>query len=211
MPQLEDVRKIDLLEDKSDQVKEILGTPPSWLIRWGITIVFIAILVLLTISWIIKYPDVIPSRIVLTTPTPPVGVYARTNGNIYHLFVKENQLVKKDAILAIISNPADEDHILELQEKLDLLQFPMHPDSIAQVQLPKQLSLGEVQQSFSKFSLDFHNYKLFMSLEPLSKEIASLKLQISEYQKLITKQTDQKKTYEKELKLVKKDYERETL
>ena len=34
-------RKIDDLSERSDQVKDILGQAPNWVIQWGISVVFI--------------------------------------------------------------------------------------------------------------------------------------------------------------------------
>lgn len=47
----------DNLHLRSEEVQEIIATPPAWLVRWGITIVFILICLVLFLSFLIKYPD----------------------------------------------------------------------------------------------------------------------------------------------------------
>jgi len=41
----------------SDEMQDIIAVPPSWILRWGVTL-FIGVLVLIVaLSAIIKYPD----------------------------------------------------------------------------------------------------------------------------------------------------------
>ena len=69
----------------SEEVHEILGTPPEWIIRWGITIIMIVILIILVGTWFYKYPDIIPSRITILSENPPVQIVARSTGKIDEL------------------------------------------------------------------------------------------------------------------------------
>ncbi len=48
-------------------VQEIMGTPPKWIIRWGIVIIFLVVLILLTGSFFYKYPDVIQARVTIVS------------------------------------------------------------------------------------------------------------------------------------------------
>ena len=56
--------KLDELELRSEYVQEVLGVVPHWIVRWGSTVVLLAIALLLALGWVIHYPDVIPARIV---------------------------------------------------------------------------------------------------------------------------------------------------
>ena len=51
------------IELKSPAVQEILGRPPRWIIRWGISIIFIVVAGLVVGSYFFKYPDVINATI----------------------------------------------------------------------------------------------------------------------------------------------------
>ena len=44
---------------RSDEVQEIISAVPNWMIRWGITLIFGLIVMLIALSWFIKYPDII--------------------------------------------------------------------------------------------------------------------------------------------------------
>ena len=86
---MEEYEKIEL---RSDDVQEILGTPPSWILRWGITFVFMGVILLGVVSWIVKYPDIIHAPVLITTNVPPVPVVSRTTGYLSKLMVKEGVL-----------------------------------------------------------------------------------------------------------------------
>lgn len=51
-----DNKKIEL---HSESVQEILGTPPRWIVRYGIMIIFVIILLLIIGSKYIKYPEIL--------------------------------------------------------------------------------------------------------------------------------------------------------
>ena len=61
----------NLIEIRSEEVQEIISHVPNWIIRWGITMIFIVFLILLSISWFVEYPDIIKAKVVLTTSPAP--------------------------------------------------------------------------------------------------------------------------------------------
>ena len=118
---MEDFEKIEL---RSEDVQEILGTPPAWIIRWGTSFIFLGVGLLGLVSWMVKYPDIIHAPILITTELPPVPVVARTTGYLSKLLVKENDTVQAGDLLVVLQNPARYEDVfkLELQlKKLDSL------------------------------------------------------------------------------------------
>ena len=55
------------IELRSEEIQEILGTPPRKIVRWGTTIAFLTFCFLIFVSYFVRYPDVIKAPIVLTT------------------------------------------------------------------------------------------------------------------------------------------------
>ena len=64
-------------ELRSEEVQELLTRVPHWLIRWGSVVVLTILVMLLLISWIVKYPDIVNSDIVITTNVPPQKLIAK--------------------------------------------------------------------------------------------------------------------------------------
>ena len=117
----------DKIELKSEEFQEVLGAVPSWILRWGITVLAVFLVILLIGSAIIKYPDVISAPIVLTGSTPPAAVVSHASGKLKELYVSDNQNVKTGDYLAVIDNPAKTEDILLLKNQLDTLSPPFPP------------------------------------------------------------------------------------
>lgn len=58
------------LNQGAGQVPELLGHPPAWSLRWGISAIFLGIILFLILGWLIKYPDVIEAKAVILTENP---------------------------------------------------------------------------------------------------------------------------------------------
>ena len=70
----EDTNNIEL---RSEEVQEILGEVPAWILRRGITLTAIIVVVILLGSAFFKYPDVITSSVVLTSTNPAISISIR--------------------------------------------------------------------------------------------------------------------------------------
>lgn len=88
------IQNADNIELRSEAVQEILGRPPKWIIRWGITVILIIIAGIFIGSYFVKYPEVIASTIEVSTENLPAHLVARSSGKIDSLFVKENESVQ---------------------------------------------------------------------------------------------------------------------
>lgn len=51
---------------RSEEVQEILSNPPEWIVRWGITLIFVFTVIIFALSFIIKYPDFISAKVIVT-------------------------------------------------------------------------------------------------------------------------------------------------
>jgi multidrug efflux pump subunit AcrA (membrane-fusion protein) len=87
---------LDNLELRSESVQDILTRPPHWMIRWGNTIIFGCLTMVLLMSYFIKYPEFIPAPVIVTSQNPPEKIQARTNSKIEKIFIKNGQEVKKE-------------------------------------------------------------------------------------------------------------------
>lgn len=147
----------DNIELRSEEVQEILGSPPSSLVRWGTTLCFFGIMALGFVAWMIKYSDVIEAKIVLTTSEPPVDVIARADGHIAKWMVTDKQEVDQGAVLAILQSTGRVEDILFLNGEVnEWLQKQV--DSLKFIQPKKNLELGDMQSDYSLFIQSLENY-----------------------------------------------------
>lgn len=197
------------VDERSEPVREILGSVPSWTVRWGTTVIFFGIFVLLILSYLIKYPDVIQARVVVTTPTPPASIVARSQGRIQSLWVKDAQKVKEGEVLAVIDNPARPEDVQALKGKIDSLQIAlMSPFSDPAISFPENYRLGEAQKEYASFVRNYRIRKFFMELDPVSQELAAINRQIDAYHNLKRNQNSEKSTLQEEIDLLEKEVER---
>lgn len=176
----------EYVELRSEEVQEILGTPPSWLVRWGTLVVFVCIAALLGVAAIIRYPDVIEAKVVITTKTPPVDIIARTDGHIARLLVMDKHSVTQGAVLAVLESTAKYEDIIRLDEAVNQWQ-ELVDNSQAEIKVLQNLELGEVQADYSTFVQDVANFRFGQEDKSSSvqKNIGSINRQIEKLEKSI--------------------------
>lgn len=74
--------KRDKVAIRHEAMQELLGNPPSWLVRWGISVFAGIIAILIIGSSLFRYPQIIEAPIVVTTEQPPTWVIAKSSGKI---------------------------------------------------------------------------------------------------------------------------------
>jgi hypothetical protein len=159
-------KELHEVEIRSDEVQEILGFIPHWIVRWGITIIFLVVVLILIGSWFFKYPEMITSNFVLTTQNPPATLVAHTTGKIEALFVKDKEKVKEGDKIAILENATNYRHLSDLEAKLELLKpFLFTFETRPFIQFSKDYSLGQLQTPYAGFVNAYEDYLHFFELD----------------------------------------------
>jgi len=152
------------IELRSESVQEILGRPPRWIIRWGISIIFIVITGLIIGSYFFKYPDVITASITVTSENLPAGLMAKTTGRIDTLFVTEKQKVKQGDFLAVIGNPARLEDVMSITNyELRITDYDSISYGLSLLRSYGLLRLGELQPAYQTFSKSLEDYHYFIT------------------------------------------------
>jgi multidrug resistance efflux pump len=203
--------EINKIEIRSEQVQEILGYIPHWIIRSGIEVIFVVLLLLFIGSWFFKYPDIISSSISVTTENPPASLVAKTSGKIDSLFVEDKQLVKENEILAIIENTANHKDVLELKTMLDSMKQFFLDYKTSQYQSFNQVfELGAIQTSYSSFLRQYYEYQNFINLNYHQQKIFALKKQLEKTKLQFLGQQKQSQLSKEEMKLAAKQFSRDS-
>jgi HlyD family secretion protein len=182
------------IELRSESVQEILSRPPRWIIRWGISIIFVVVAGLVASSYFFKYPDIITATITVTSENLPAGLVAKSSGRIDTIFVSEKQLVKKGDFIALIENPAGFSDVRELKDLFTIYDFRFTIlDSLSSFSLllSPNLKLGEMQSAYEAFVKSYREYLFFLEAQFCAKKIAAIKRQIAQYQKIVAKTKSQ--------------------
>ena len=68
------------IEIHSEEVEDILGRVPNWLMRNGFLLLGLFLIVIIAAGWFIKYPDIKKATIMVTSVNPPADIKARSDG-----------------------------------------------------------------------------------------------------------------------------------
>lgn len=58
------------IELRSEEVQEVMNRVPAWILRSGITVLFVIVVALVAGSYWFKYPDVIAAEVTVSTQDP---------------------------------------------------------------------------------------------------------------------------------------------
>ncbi|MFK5878303.1 MAG: HlyD family efflux transporter periplasmic adaptor subunit [Flavobacteriaceae bacterium] len=202
------LEKSQNIELRSEQVQEILTAVPNWMIRWGNTLLLFLLLMLLFISWFVKYPDIIATEAVVTTEIPPEKIYARTTGKITRFLVNDSHEISKNTAIAIIENTANYKDVFLLKTILDTIKLNRESFKFPIDDIPL-LFLGEIDNEFAMFENSYLQYTLNKELNPFSYENAANKTAINEMKRRLQNMQSQKKLNESELNFKKKGLKRQ--
>lgn len=177
-------KKIDLLDDKSEIARAVIGKMPPWLIRWGLSVFFIFILLFMILLYIIRFPDTIESPVTLTSGNPSISLIAESDGKI-SLRIADKQVAAKNDIIAVIENPARLEHVLLVKDRIHKFKSSLISGIInLNEQLPDSLTLGPLQYDYAEFIKLYKEYISYKTLDPISKVIRLSQQRLDTYLKL---------------------------
>ncbi len=193
------------IELRSEDVQEILTRVPHWMIRWGNIVILSIIFILFSVSWTLKYPDLISTQITITTAIPPEKLVAKTSGKIQALLVTDRANVAKNTPLAVIENSANYNDVFLLKSIVDSIdinksKFPFEKLISAQ--------LGEIESSYAVFQKESNANDLNSKLQPYKVEGVAQNYEAIQLKERLSLLESQKNINQSELELQKKDLER---
>ncbi len=195
------------IELRSEEVQEILGTPPGRVVKWGTAVVLLCVLVIGWLSWWVKYPDKIKVPITLTALSPPVKLVARTDGLIVRLMVNNEEAVEEGKILAVMQSTANFKDVLFLDSLIADYQLK-EKSEILRLNPPRGLEIGNLQTGYAIFlkNLEAYQYGNSQNFENQSKE--KLDRQIQNLKRGISNQDQKLQTNYNRLEVMKKQQDR---
>ena len=202
IPKIEQIR--------SDEVQEIISAVPSWMIRWGITLIFALIVMLIGLSWFIKYPDIIFGNTTLTTIEPPVKLVVKNAGKITNLLIVDGTTVEKNQVIAEMENPLTQEGIGFLNNYLlEIRDYLSNKD----LELPttnENFIFGVMQTTFNDLQKNIKDLQELKQNNFSVQKINNLKSKIAQYKKLVQISFSQLELLKQELKNAEDKYKAET-
>lgn len=196
-------------ELRSEEVQEILTRVPHWMIRWGSVLILFILLSLFAVAYMIKYPDIVSTQIIITTHTPPQKVVARVSGKIESILVQDKMKVQKNTPLAVIENAANYKDVFNLSKSLSKEYETFSNFSFEKF---KNVQLGDVENAFAAFQKESLAQNLNLNLKPYQVEGKAQNYETIQLKERLSLLLSQKEINQSELQLQKNDLDRyETL
>ncbi len=199
--------KLALLEIRSEEMQEIMGYVPRWIVRWGISVITVSIILLLAGSWFFKYPDIVNATVVVLTENPPAPVVAQASGRLSPLLAVDGQQLQQGELIGVIANPAAYLDVLKLKEQLAVFR-PHIDDPQSGPVLARDLQLGDIQPSYEQFFKTYSDFIHFQRLSYHQARISALEGQVSGHREVLGRLERQAALLAEEFELGRRRYQR---
>lgn len=100
------------LSQRSEEVQEIMGPVPHWILRWGITLIGVVFIGLLAGSWFFRYPNVLQTSCTITPTASSETITAPVAGTVTRLLADNTATAQKGDTLCLVQDAAGNMHAL---------------------------------------------------------------------------------------------------
>jgi HlyD family secretion protein len=198
------------LNIRSEEVQEIIGRPPHWLVRGGIGALFGVLALIFIAASFVKYPEVIKSQLTLTAINAPKTVESKTSGKVVQLFKENKSEVTEGEVLGWMESTGSHSSVELLSDQIDSLQkWIMNEEfsKIESIQISDIQQLGELQSTVQAFNKVFRDYILYLPGNYFDQRKEILK-QEQEYTKDLLKKLElQQEIQKSNYKLAEQEFE----
>jgi HlyD family secretion protein len=168
---------------------------------------FLVFVLFIFFAWLIRYPDIIPAAVEITTTNPPVTLVTKITGHINSLFVKEREKVNVGQLVALMETTASMKEIELLKQTIDTIKTP---ETLSSRLLPAFSELGELQGFYGTFLKNLSDLNNYMINDFYGSKIASLTDEINGIQEFISRLSIKEKLYSENQRLEAKKYSRDS-
>lgn len=200
---------------KSEAMEEMIGGTPGGIVRWGMPVIFSIIAMLVGVSFIVQYRDVVNATLTITASNAPKSVIAKTDGKLVRLMVHEKAAVEKGDVLAYLESTADHEDVLRLATELDKYRSLASNNNWEALQqlVPHQYSrLGELQEPYYAFLKSYILLDSYIGNGLYTRKKALLHEELKNNDALKERLEAQEQVHRKDFEIASKDFSiKETL
>ena len=195
---------------RSSEVNEVLSQPPSWLIRWGITVFFFVLIIMLGVTWFVRYPDLVRGNLKIVSQNLPKSVVAKTDGKLVKLLANDGQIVQQGQKIAYLESTASHEEVLVLNNLTDSLVNLTANNNLSKaysIAIPSFFQLGELQKSYQVFQETFTRVKSFVGNGTYLQKRQMLENDVAQLHSLQSNLRNQLQNNQKDLSLAEDELE----
>ncbi|MGI4762061.1 MAG: HlyD family secretion protein [Janthinobacterium lividum] len=190
------------VSSRSEEVQEIIGRPPAWIIRAGTTVIASLMSLFLLGAWFVRYPDIVEAPVTFVSAAPPVQLAARTSGHLQTLYVHDGDLTSAGQVVAVLENAATTRDVFRLANVTQLLDTTLNLSrTLTHLNLPTAVQAGDLQADYANLYQLIGTYKLFLANRGHLAQLGSLRTQIAYYNHLNTELSTKRHSLNEQLGL----------
>lgn len=194
----------------TDEIHEVISYRPHWIVRKGNAIFLLVAFLMLALTGIIKYPDIITTTARLSTVNPPKLVNAKAEGKLENLFVENEKMVYKGQHLGSIASTAEYQEVMKLKKWVNQTIAATQDkgyDYLVSNNLPVFTGLGELQTQYQQFQNQLEITKQTLASGYFQRKKNTLQKDL-QYLSALKNNTARQKTLQKQdRQLQQKEYE----
>lgn len=190
----------------NEDTTEIMGKMPSWLIRWGLSVIFTILIGFVAASYFVRFPQIVTAPITITTINPPADLIAKTSGRIDTILVENGDKVDRNQTIAMLHNSAKYIDVITVRDSVESYNIRFKPKWI-----DKEYEVGELQSSFSEFKQLYYDYQNYLDIDNIDTKIELLIAQVSKYIQYIQQLKEQEMILAEDYSIAKTSFDRDSL
>ncbi len=198
----------------NDNINYLLKRKLSFMLRYGMTFLFLLGFAVLASLYFIKAPDTLEGRFILSSSNPPKNMVAKVNGRIVQQLVGNDTKVNKGDVLLVLESVADENEINQLENELTHIQLLCDSnmlDSLAYFGTQAYQRLGEIQQVYEQFKKSNNELYLALTSGQYLQEKSIINKRLSNLKQTRNNLANQKQIYEREYALANETWQADSL
>jgi multidrug efflux pump subunit AcrA (membrane-fusion protein) len=186
----------------SNEVREIISHKPVWIVRNGIVLFFLIIVCMLSLSFVIQYPDLVKMPVRIMATNLPKQLVSKVEGRLMVLKANNNTTVGVGELLAIMQNDASYTHVAELENWVNRTEKLITEGKWKQLQkLPVLDSLGELQKNYRELTLQLIQANWLQPNGYLDTKQQAIQRDLINIEDLKKNNTEQKKLIQEDLSI----------
>jgi len=189
-------------------LQEMIGAPPGWIVRSGISVIALGVGILLVLAGLIRYPDKLTAKAIITSEHPPVEIVAKVAAPIDTLLVNNNQNVSAQTILAVMEDAASAADVKQLADFLNELIYLNNAEAFTKVTAPTSLHLGNLGNNYAVLLQNLQDLRYVWSQTGTQEQIIAIDKEIVHTRQLNQSLRRQEKLLQEEITIVEKDVQR---
>jgi hypothetical protein len=169
-----------LIELQNRDVTDLLGEAPNWLIYTGSYLLYGMLILLLSGSALIRYPDAVRGQALIEDRANVNYITANSGGQIETVFVQNDSMVKSGDTIALIQNPARLSDIWEFCAILANVETYYRTNNSNLLRaFPFDLTMGEMSGAYETFTQAVRNCLIYDDHNYFSQRNAFLKKELT--------------------------------